>query len=172
MANNYFTKERHRIARQMREYHRKETGEDAPYSSFLRKYENPLYEQISFYEVTFDLSYKKKDYEFKIEQETFFIAVPKSAEADIYIQENTKQQVADKFMGKGKEFVYNQLNVDVNKYNDLRGVEKNTTKSFEDIDFNQLISSGKYVETSEVQVKKNKKGVVQSDNTYNLGLWF
>jgi len=167
-------KEQHRVAKQSRDLYSNLTGDTSkPYSDFLRKGEdNPIYNKIDSYRVSYDLNYKgvdKKGYSYtlEIEQETFEIYMLKGDLNKDVIDQRVRNQIGDIFMGQSKTWFSNNVKVDINR---LRGIESSSKIDLKEIDFFNLATSNSDLKGSGKKVKLSFNG--KKPREYDLNLWF
>lgn len=160
-------KRRHQRARESRQLYKQSTGENLPYSEFMKGNANPSNNIVKTYEVTFSLNTSGKNYDFSIGQQTFNVSIVDGVHQNIdYIEENLKQSIANKFKGKGDAFIYNNTKVELRE---IRGVEE--VKREKNLDFKKLQTEPQSTSIDKIEVIKTK-GNKRDKYSYSINNWF
>lgn len=159
-----FTQKRWDRAREMQKFHKERTGEQLGLREFYKN-DNVFTQEVIKYEVTFEMNYKGSSYEFFIPQESYTIYGYGVGENLNDVEEMNKQAIANQFRGKSKEWIYQNVNVNV------RGVERIQSK-YNDININKLQNNNVYAENiPSFEVGKGKSKTGANKNKYALNVW-
>lgn len=151
-------------ARTLKQEYKKETGKDLSVRDFYKN-DNPITSNYVKLEITFSLNYQGEDYNFLIPQEVVEVISKDDPYYKLQAQEMTKTAVSDIFKGRSKDWVYNNLNVEV------RGIES-SKPLFNELDLNRVGQSGSYVLNNPiVDIAKRKHKGASNKNSYNLNIW-
>lgn len=173
-----WNKQRWAKAREYKDYYERThpDSKDISVKEFYKN-ENPVLRDVVRYEVTYEMNYKGKGYEFYFPQETAIVYAFDNPENEKHLKENFNTAISDVFKGGARSWVSDKLDdtdgIKIKKSGTVRGVDTQKV-NFNEVDIDQFKGENFYLKnTSRLNVnKKNKGDQTPNKNTYTLDVWF